>query len=90
MDLAKTFYERFLFRHRVPEIILSDNGPSFNSQFNTELSKFIQADWIYSPPYHPASNGLVERYMQTLKQFLLVISRQDTIQKEWGRNLRLL
>ena len=53
--------------HGLPERIISDNGPQFVS---TEFSDFLKANGIQhsrSAPYHPASNGEAERFVQTFK-----------------------
>nr|CAI5855280.1 unnamed protein product [Callosobruchus analis] len=54
----------------LPVELVSDNGPPFNSQ---EFIAFCQANGIKpikSPPYHPQSNGLAERNVQTVKKSL--------------------
>ena len=54
----------------IPEILRSDNGPQFSSQ---EFRKFTQSwnfQYITSSPYYPKSNGLAERYVQTIKNLL--------------------
>ncbi len=53
-----------------PETIVSDNGPPFNSY---EMNKFYDKyaiKHITSPAYHPASNGLAERFVRSLKEGL--------------------
>ena len=52
----------------VPEHIVTDNGPQFISQ---QFTDFVRAQGIQhsqSALYHPATNGLAERFVQTLKQ----------------------
>ena len=54
--------------HGLPEIIVSDNGSNFvSSEFKSSLQK-NDIKHITSAPYHPSTNGLVERAVQTLKQ----------------------
>ena len=48
--------------------IVSDNGPQFVSE---EFSHFLRMNGvrhIRSSPYHPRTNGLAERFVQTFKQ----------------------
>ena len=52
------------------EIIVTDNGPAFMSM---EFAQFMQRNGIRhvtTAPYHPASNGLAERAVQTVKEGL--------------------
>ncbi|KAL7843904.1 hypothetical protein SRHO_G00224430 [Serrasalmus rhombeus] len=57
-------------RYGIPHSLVSDNGPQFCSE---EFSTFLKANGvkhIRSAPYHPASNGLAERFVQTFKHAL--------------------
>lgn len=54
----------------LPITLVTDNGPQLRS---TEFEDFTKSNGInhkFSAPYHPATNGQVERYVQTLKQSL--------------------
>ena len=54
--------------HGLPEIVVSDNGSNFvSSEFKSFLLK-NGIKLITSAPYHPSTNGLVERAVQTFKQ----------------------
>lgn len=56
--------------HGLPEQLVSDNGPQFTS---SEFAVFMKGNGIHhvrSAPYHPATNGLAERFVQTVKQAL--------------------
>lgn len=90
MELAKTFYQGFILRHGVPEVCLQDNGTSFASEFNNEMSKFVGIELQFSPPYVAPFNGLVERFMKTLRQMILIYCNQDNIKDTWDTHLRLI
>ena len=56
--------------HGLPELLVSDNGTCFTStEFKDFLKKMIFPH-VTSAPYHPASNGLAERGVQTLKRMI--------------------
>ncbi|XP_074039503.1 uncharacterized protein [Leptinotarsa decemlineata] len=70
-------------RYGLPVILVSDNGPTFRSQ---EFELFLKSNGIlhkYSAPYHPETNGQVERYVQTMKNALRKLtSNRDNL--DWS------
>lgn len=59
---------RGLFAHYgLPEVIVSDNGTQFTSQSFAMFCASNGVQHIFTPPYHPQSNGFVD----TLKRALL-------------------
>lgn len=54
----------------LPSEVCSDNGPPFNSSLFIEACQQNNIKVLKSPPYHPQSNGLAERGVQTIKTVL--------------------
>jgi len=57
-------------RYGLPKQVVSDNGPPFQSAENGEFLRQNGIQKILVSPYHPSSNGLAERFVQTFKHSL--------------------
>ena len=57
-------------RYSVVDTIVSDNGTQFTSKEFEHFGSTFQVEHIRNPPYHPRSNGLPERFVDTLKRVL--------------------
>lgn len=58
--------------HGLPDCVVTDNGPQFIAE---EFKSFLIGNGVRhfrAAPYHPATNGLVEQFVQTLKRAILV------------------
>jgi hypothetical protein len=67
-------------RYGLVDQLVSDNGPQFTSE---EFKTFMQKNGIKhirSAPYHPATNGLAERFVQTMKNSLKMQKPGDVSQ----------
>ena len=54
----------------VPREILTDQGTNFTSQLLVELYRMLHIQPIRTTPYHPQTDGLVERFNQIWKMML--------------------
>lgn len=54
----------------VPREILTDQGTNFNSKFMKQVYSLLGIKGIRTTPYHPQTDGMVERFNQTLKAML--------------------
>ena len=57
-------------RHGIPDVLISDNGPQFSSHEFQQFVKCYQIDHRTSSPYHPQSNGMAEKAVQTVKRLI--------------------
>ena len=67
--------------HGLPLQLVTDNGPQFVSD---DFKQYLEANGvkhIRCAPYHPASNGLAERFVKTFKTAMLIAERQGTPQE---------
>lgn len=62
----------------LPSTCVSDGGPQFTSQEFNDFLKNNGVLHVLSPPYHPASNGLAERMVQTTKEVFLKQLLEDS------------
>jgi len=69
-ETSRFIYEDIICRHGCPKKILSDRGSHFNNQLIKELMKKFEIRHNLSTPYHPKTNGLVERFNKTLCEAL--------------------
>uniref|UniRef100_A0A1A8I1B8 Gypsy retrotransposon integrase-like protein 1 n=1 Tax=Nothobranchius kuhntae TaxID=321403 RepID=A0A1A8I1B8_NOTKU len=54
----------------LPKIIQSDQGTNFTSRIFAQVAKTLKIQHLKSSSYHPESQGVVERWHQTLKSML--------------------
>ena len=54
-------------RFGLPEVVVTDNGTCFTSSDYAEFARWNQIRHVRIAPYHPSSNGLAERAVQTFK-----------------------
>ena len=72
----------------IPEEILTDQGSNFTSQLLSEIYRLLHVHPIRTSPYHPQTDGLVERFNKTLKAMLRKIAADDI--KNWDKWLPFL
>ncbi|XP_041446986.1 uncharacterized protein LOC121403156 [Xenopus laevis] len=58
-----------LFSHMgIPQTILTDQGSNFQSSLMRQINQLLGIQAVRTSPYHPQTDGLVERFNQTLKK----------------------
>ena len=66
--------EDIITKFGTPRSIITDNKTHFASTMMNELIKQIGATHSYSTPYHPQTNGPIERYNSTMDAKIAVLS----------------
>ena len=70
MDTALLFWNRVMAEVGIPKIIISDRDPKFTSEFWRNLHDMLGTKLAFSTAYHPQTDGLAERMIQTLEDML--------------------
>ncbi|MBW0593174.1 hypothetical protein O181_132889, partial [Austropuccinia psidii MF-1] len=70
MDTALLFWNNIISTCGVPKIIISDRDPKFTSEFWTNLYDILETKLSFSTAYHPQTDGLSERLIQTVEDIL--------------------
>ena len=66
-NFTMTALRKFFTREGIPQTLVTDNGQHFSAKELNDWLKGIGVIHLYSAPRHPCSNGLAERFVQTLK-----------------------
>ena len=82
---VKFLKEDVIAKFGTPRCILTDNGTHFTSTLMNELIKQIGATHLYSTPYHPQTNGQVERYNSTMDAKIAALS--NSRKTDWDDQL---
>jgi transposase InsO family protein len=82
---ARFVIEEVILKYGTPKCILTDNGTHFTATMMTELFKKIGVTHLYSTPYHPMTNGQVERYNATMDAKIATLSNEN--RTNWDEQL---
>lgn len=79
----------FIPRFGTPEVIITDQGGEFNGRVLCDYMNKLNIDHRRTTPYHPQSNGKIERFHRTLKQIIrkLVTKWNSRWEEELGHAL---
>ena len=65
--VAELLVREFICRFGVPLLIHSDQGRNFESELFAEMCRLLDIKKTRTTPYHPESDGMVERFNRTLE-----------------------
>ena len=68
--VSKYLYQGYILIFGAPARLLSDRGANFMSSLIDEMCKILSMEKLQTTPYHPQTNGLVERSHQTIMRMI--------------------
>src|SRR6266498_3130899 len=74
--VATFIYEEIICRFGAPRVLQSDRGTHFVNEVIRKLTKKFRVRHSLSSPYHPQSNGLVERFNKTLYEGIAKVAEE--------------
>jgi len=66
LTVSSGFTDTWVAAYGIPDSVLTDNGPQFASVYYQGILGLLGIASNYTSPYHPQTNGQVERYNRTL------------------------
>lgn len=84
--VAKVFVDEIICRYRIPKILVTDQGSNFTSDMFKQVCKFLKIKKVQTTPYHPQSNGSLERSHKSLMEYLR--SFNEEYPYTWDDHLR--
>lgn len=70
LEVFDILRKQFFPSHGYPEIMICDNGGEFTAKELKDYLRGVGVEQRVTTPYHPASNGKIERFNKTLKEML--------------------
>ena len=85
-DVAETLFEDVVLKHGAIRCLQSDQGSHFRNELLAAITKLTGCKQIFSIPYHPMSNGQVERFNSTFCDQLKKYSHENV--NDWDKYLQ--
>lgn len=73
----------FISMFGIPKHILTDQGTNFTAELFKKTCEFLKIKQLWSSPYHPQTQGALERSHSTLKEYLKTYVNEN--QDNWPR-----
>jgi len=90
MDTALLFWNNIVYDVGCPRYIITDRDPKFMSEFWRNLYDICGTELKFSTAYHPQTDGLAERMIQTLEDMIrrycafgMTFKDKDNFSHDW-------
>ena len=84
-SVADAFFHQIVCRFGMPIVIHSDQGREFENKIMQELCIMCDSHKTRTTPYHPESDGLMERFNRTLLMMLAMFASKN--RDDWDDGL---
>ena len=74
--VALAFFSKWICRHGVPKIVVSDRGTEFTSEFTQRLMDYLETDHKLTSAYHPQTNSSAESFNREIIRYIRVMSEK--------------
>ncbi|CAF1539454.1 unnamed protein product [Adineta ricciae] len=74
---ARFLQEDVICKYGTPKCILTNNGTHFTSNMMAQLFQRLGIVHVYSTPYHPQTNGQIERFNSTMDSKIASLSNSS-------------
>ena len=64
--IARVLVDEICFRYGAPQTLLSDLGANLVSEVMAETCKILKIERLFTAPYRPQTDGLLEKYHHTM------------------------
>ena len=88
VTIAETLVKEYICRYGVPQYLHTDQGRNFESKLMKEVCELLGIKKTRTSPYHPQSDGMVERFNRTLEAMLSKYVSDN--QRDWDVHLPLV
>ena len=85
ITIAKCLYDNYFRHYRFPRCLLSDQGTEFCNAVLKEMCIYLNIKKLRTLPYHPQTNGAVERVHQTLERMIAKLDNKQ--RRKWPEHL---
>ena len=85
--VARAFVDEVIARHGVPTKLITDQGRNFEADLMKKVFEILGVKKLRTSPYHPQTDGQVERLNRTLKGILTIYVNQN--HNDWDIHLPL-
>jgi len=87
-DVAEIIVNNWIMTFGIPESILTDGGTNYRSSLMEAVYEYMDIKCLRTTPFHPQSNGLSEKTVQTTKA--MIRACVDDNQTNWDQLLEKL